>query len=82
MDNNFTISLNGSRVFVDLREDKQKSPVYVLHTPKKRREIISQVDELGVEHWLERGKGETKDSMQIGALIEMAMYQHSIHWGV
>ena len=84
MKNNFTISWNGSKVFVDLREDAQKGPVYVLHTPKKKRgiEIISHIDELGVEHWLERGKGETNDSTQIGALIEMAMYQHSSHWGI
>lgn len=81
MKNNFTISWNGSKVFVDLREDTQ-NPVYVLHTPKKKREIISYVDELGVEHWLERGKGETADSVQIGALIEMAMYKHYNHWGI
>ena len=81
MKNNFMISWNGSRVFVDLLEDTQ-NPVYVLHMPKKKREIISHIDELGIEHWLERGKGETDDSVKIGALIEMAMYQHYNHWGI
>jgi len=37
---------------------------------------------MGVEHWLEKGKGETADSVKLGALIEMAMYQHYNHWGV
>ncbi|HWB24475.1 MAG TPA: hypothetical protein VG738_03300 [Chitinophagaceae bacterium] len=82
MEYNFTILWNGSRIFVDLREDTPNNPVYVLHTPRKRREIVNHIDELGVEHWLERGKGETTDSAQIGALIEMAMYQHSSHWGI
>ncbi len=81
MKNNFTISWNGTRVFVDLIEEKQ-TPVYVLHTTKKKREIVNHVDELGVEHWLERGKGETADSIKLGALIEMAMYQQYDYWGV
>lgn len=82
MKNNFTISLNGSRVFVDLREDTPGNPVYVLHSPRKRREIVYHIDESGVEHWEEKGKGETAYSLQIGPLLEMAMYQHSSHWGV
>lgn len=84
MKHNFTISWNGSKVFVDLREDKQKGPIYVLRAPKQKRdiELVSHVDELGVEHWLEKGKGETADAIKIGALIEMAMYQHSSHWGI
>lgn len=84
MKDNFTISWKGSRVTVDLVEDSQ-TPVYVLHMPRRRREkkeIVSQIDETGVEHWLERGKGETADSIKIGALIEMAMYKHYNHWGV
>jgi hypothetical protein len=81
MTNNFTISWKGSKVIVDLIENS-KTPVYVLHMPKKKKEIISQVDETGVEHWLERGKGETADSAKLGALIEMAVYQHYNHWGI
>jgi len=83
MKNNFTILWNGSKVFVDLKEDTKDSPVYVLYAPKKRRgmEITSHIDANGVEHWLEKGR-ETADSTQIGALINMAMYQHSSHWGI
>jgi len=81
MKDNFTISWKGSRVVVDLVETN-KTPVYVLHMPKAKKEIISHIDETGVEHWLERGKGETDDSVKIGALIEMAMYKHYNHWGI
>jgi len=81
MKDNFTISWKGSRVIVDLVENNQ-TPVYVLHMPKTKKEIISHIDETGVEHWLERGKGETDDSVKIGALIEMAMYKHYNHWGI
>lgn len=81
--NNFMISWNGSRIFVDLKEDNQQGRVYVLRAPKQKRdmELTSHIDATGTEHWLERGK-ETEDSARIGALIEMARYQHSSHWGI
>jgi hypothetical protein len=81
MKNNLTIYWNGNRVMVDVQE-ANNSPIFVLHMPREKKQIISHIDELGIERWLERGKGETADSAQLGELIDMARYQDHHYWGI